>query len=336
MKHTARQIALLVALASALVVQAEPAHERVSEALGSRQYDVGSRFYGLVNQIIGPPADGSVGDFLPLDSVHMGPVTEADIQKLLGLYRVTWPDGASVKYVPHIGKLLVSNTGANHDRIARALVALDVTPVQIEIEVLFVSFSAADIERLAITGITVDSLIALWKAGGGKFLTAPRIVTQSGQQATIKGVTEFIYPTEFETEGIRSSFPRATHGAVGSVVTPSPFETREVGTILEVLPEVSPNGKIINITLSPELVDEPVWKDFGSTHMDATGTPRKRERLQPFFHTYHFRTSVLVEPGRRLLIGGGTETQDGTRVVYAFLTARLLDVYGREIKMGEE
>jgi type II secretory pathway component GspD/PulD (secretin) len=320
MKHTVRQVVLLVVVASVLAVQAQQTHERVSEALTSCQYDVGSRFRELANQIIRPPADDSGSDSLSLGSSNVGPVTETDIQELFGLYGVTWLGAASVKYVPHIGKLLVTNTVANLDRIARALVALNVTPVQIDVEVQLVSFSAADIDRLAITGITVDSLIALWKAGGGTFLNAPRIVTQSGQQVTLKGVTEFIYPTEFETAGIRSN----------------PFETREVGTILQVLPEVWPSGRLINITLSPEVVDEPVWKEFGSTYIDATGVPQKRERLQPFFHTYQFRTSALVEPGRQVLISGGTKTQDGTRVVYAFLTARLLDVYGREINMGEE
>ncbi len=156
-------------------------------------------------------------------------------------------------------------------------------------------------------------LHALQQRGHTDLLSAPKITTQSGQQATIKVVTEYIYPTEFETSGISSGNDNGNNnngGAnqVGAVVTPSSFETREVGVILEVMPEVSPEGQMINLTLSPEVVSEPTWKNYGSsyTSYDPNGNPVVQElnMEQPFFHTRHLRTNLLIYNGATVVMGG--------------------------------
>ncbi len=158
-------------------------------------------------------------------------------------------------------------------------------------------------------------LHALQQRGHTDLLSAPKITTQSGQQATIKVVTEYIYPTEFETEGISGGNNNnavgntsSQGGVVGAVVTPSSFETREVGVILEVMPEVSPEGQMINLTLSPEVVSEPTWKNYGSsyTSYDPNGNPVTQELMmeQPFFHTRSLRTNLLIYNGATVVMGG--------------------------------
>jgi len=158
-------------------------------------------------------------------------------------------------------------------------------------------------------------LHALQQRGHTDLLSAPKITTQSGQQATIKVVTEYIYPTEFETEGISGgnnnnnvNNQAAGGGVVGAVVTPGSFETREVGVILEVMPEVSPEGQMINLTLSPEVVSEPTWRNYGSsyTSYDPNGNPVTQElnMEQPFFHTRHLRTNLLIYNGATVVMGG--------------------------------
>ena len=157
-------------------------------------------------------------------------------------------------------------------------------------------------------------LHALQQRGHTDLLSAPKITTQSGQQATIKVVTEYIYPTEFETEGISGGNNNnnvggsTSRGVVGAVVTPSSFETREVGVILEVMPEVSPEGQMINLTLSPEVVSEPTWKNYGSsyTSYDPDGNPVTQElnMEQPFFHTRNLRTNLLIYNGATVVMGG--------------------------------
>ena len=48
-----------------------------------------------------------------------------------------------------------------------------------------------------------------------------------------------------------------------ATVEPQNFETREVGVILQVVPEVSPEGQMINLMLNPQVVSEPTWKNYG-------------------------------------------------------------------------
>jgi type II secretory pathway component GspD/PulD (secretin) len=253
---------------------------------------------------------------------------EADLKAFFGEMGVSWPTGSSIKYVRGLGKLVVRNTVENLEAFERVLGMLNVQPCQIEIEAQFVAFDPKDIGRLALTGITTDSLLALWKDGRAELLSAPRIVTQSGQQATIKGVTEYIYPTDFTVAHDGGTNASAV---VGAVVVPSSFETREVGTILEVMPEVSPDGGMINLTLSPELVLEPTWQEYGVPYTDSNGNQQEPHMPQPFFKTCHFRTSILIASGHRILITGGTPTRDGEQIIYTFIMARIIGIRGQEI-----
>ncbi|MBO7654955.1 MAG: hypothetical protein J6U40_08535, partial [Kiritimatiellae bacterium] len=98
-------------------------------------------------------------------------------------------------------------------------------------------------------------------------LSAPKVVTKNGQEAVMKVVTEYIYPTEFEVEisqqSNSSSYNGGSSGMTLATVEPQNFETREVGVILQVVPEVSPEGQMINLMLNPQVVSEPTWKNYG-------------------------------------------------------------------------
>ena len=208
-------------------------------------------------------------------------------------------------------------------------------------------------------------LHALQQRGHTDVLSAPKIVAQSGAEATIKVVTEYIYPTEFETEGISGSSgsDSGNGGTVGAVVTPESFETREVGVILNVVPEVSPEGQMINLTLAPEVVSEPTWKNYGSSYQsdvnqDGVLETQMLNMEQPFFHTRSLTTSMLIYNGATVVMGGMiTETRvdvddkvpllgdipflghlfrskyekSEKRNLLIFVTARLVDPAGRAL-----
>ena len=100
-------------------------------------------------------------------------------------------------------------------------------------------------------------------------LSAPKVVTKSGQEAIMKVVTEYIYPTEFEVTMSQQGNNSSSGGGIGggggtqaplAIVEPQNFEMREVGVILQVVPEVSAEGQMINLLLNPQVVSEPVWK----------------------------------------------------------------------------
>jgi len=149
-------------------------------------------------------------------------------------------------------------------------------------------------------------LHALEQRGFADLLSAPKVTTQAGQEATIKVVTEYIYPTTYEVE-----YGTGTGGGTATivtytppVVTPSDFETREVGVILSVLPDVSPEGRMINLTMTPEVVSEPEWKNYGTQYYDLNNNPVFLNMEQPFFHTRSISTSISIYNGATVVMGG--------------------------------
>ena len=100
-------------------------------------------------------------------------------------------------------------------------------------------------------------------------LSAPKVVTQSGQQAVIKVVTEFIFPQDYDVQLQSSSSSSGSNyggsqSAILAVVEPQNFTMREVGVILDVTPTYSEaNGGSIDLELKPQVVDEPSWRNYG-------------------------------------------------------------------------
>ena len=102
-------------------------------------------------------------------------------------------------------------------------------------------------------------------------LSAPKVLTGPGKEATMKVVTEYIYPTEYDVQ-LTASGGGSSGGSTGSsggsseilaVVEPENFTMREVGVILQVTPELSQGGQLINLHLHPQVVSDPTWKNYG-------------------------------------------------------------------------
>jgi general secretion pathway protein D len=152
-------------------------------------------------------------------------------------------------------------------------------------------------------------LHALEMNGHADVLSAPKVTTRSGTEATIRVVTEYIYPTEFD---IRSGSDLVGTGSGDSdtpveakvVALPQNFETREVGVILSVIPEVSPEGNMINLNMRPEVVSDPVWKEYGVTLPDSSGNEYNVSMPQPFFQRRAVETQISIYDGATVVMGG--------------------------------
>jgi hypothetical protein len=211
---------------------------------------------------------------------------------------------------------------------------------QLEIEVQFVAFDSTNVEKLVATGqMNLDTLTNLWLNGRGRLLAAPRVVTKTGQEAVVKNVVEYIYPTTFSVfndENVAAANASITDTNTNStatvpkrmvrnpVVEPGGFQTQEVGSILQVVPEMNPDGTLINLTLNPQIVGEPILHDYGSKYVDANGKEQQARMEQPFFPVISVSTSVSLRDGQRILIGGGMPSADHKEVVYTFLSARIV------------
>jgi general secretion pathway protein D len=222
-------------------------------------------------------------------------------------------------------------------------------------------------------------------------LSAPKVVTKSGQDATIKVVTEYIYPTDYDvtiqSSGGSSSAWGSSRGNILAMVEPQNFKKREVGVILEVRPEVTAEGQMINLDLNPKVVGEPTWHDYGMKvpiQKDASTLPNlvglsddvvnqilsnnsnEQEYYtvpmeQPFFPVRSIDTHISIYNGATLVMGGLiTEERRSIddkipflgdlpfigrlfrshaestkkRNLLIFVTARLIDPRGRQVKTG--
>lgn len=205
---------------------------------------------------------------------------------------------------------------------------------QVEVEVQFVAFDSAEVEKLAIKqAVNVDSLTALWADGSGRLIACPRVLTRSGTEATVRGVSELIYPTAFVDSVSPDSASNGTCAV--SVIAPRDFETREEGAILSVVPEISDDGNIINLNLRPEWVQRKEWQDYGLEIPSTNAAQRKTPMLQPVFYRLAVESQVSLVPGRRVLLGGGAPGKDPGTLVFTFVTCRLVEADGKPVPAPE-
>jgi general secretion pathway protein D len=141
-------------------------------------------------------------------------------------------------------------------------------------------------------------------------LSAPKVTTVSGQQAQIRSVQEFIYPTSWAQPTATSSGGGVTGGGAVAVTPsiPSSFQTREVGVLLNVTPEVGADGYTINLTLSPEVSEFLGFINYGSPIGLSSGVGNVVTTMnnieEPLFSSQNLTTSVTIWDGQTVVLGG--------------------------------
>jgi general secretion pathway protein D len=146
---------------------------------------------------------------------------------------------------------------------------------------------------------------------GVDIMAQPSTVTRSGQASTVTISREFIYPSEYEPPEL----PNSVGAGGGSPVTPSTptaFEKKDVGVILEVLPVADANKRYIDITLNPSFSEFDGFVNYGSPINSSSGgllgtvttelTPNTI--LMPVFSSQKASTQLTVADGSTIVIGG--------------------------------
>lgn len=252
------------------------------------------------------------------------------LKETLAGFGVKWPEGSSIQHVPQLGSLIVINTSENIADIEKVLGMLNVLPYQIRLEVFFVAFPTA-VVAIAESGrhFTADDAMELWKQGKGRAASTLQIVTKSAAEATTKSVTEFIYPTEFTVTPILSDTNNRA-SICGGVCEPGGFETREVGAIVSVMPEVTPAGQMLDLTMTPQYVEEPIWESYDL--MVATNAkPTTAVCRQPIFAAHSLSTSISLYCGAPVVLTGGWHLKRTPEVMYVIVKADLVGPDGRVI-----
>ena len=172
---------------------------------------------------------------------------------------------------------------------------------------------------------------------GVDFVTKPATVARSGQTSKIEMIREFIYPTEYEppqlpNSVVGSSLVDLTTGQVvaGNTpmapitpATPTAFDKRDVGTVLEVNPIVSGDRRYIELSLQPSVTTFDGFVNYGTpinggsssffnfaginTSSSTFGEITANRILQPIFSVIRTSTNVTIVDGGTIVLGGLVE-----------------------------
>jgi hypothetical protein len=162
------------------------------------------------------------------------------------------------------------------------------------------------------------------------------VAVQGGQKAKIGSVREVIYPAEYEPPGLPGSFgPTATESTnqvaktpLTFAPTPTAFETRNTGSVLEIRQAIVEDGAVINLTLSPEIVFDAGSRRWNS-RKDELGNESAME--MPYFYVISSNTNLNLLDGLPQLLAVLTPKdkdgiQDQTRKMFVIVTADIVRV----------
>ncbi len=170
-------------------------------------------------------------------------------------------------------------------------------------------------------------------------LSSPKVLARPGQEAMIRVVTEWIYPTEFDVTELEEAEQNYNSGGNNSLlggsaqqlqappvkfaVEPQSFEKQEVGVSLTVVPEVSQEGQMINLLVNPKVVEylgdfeygmQVPYIQYEYTGNQITGAEVQYYQVsmpQPKFHFREISTYLSVYNGSTVVMGGLiTETRN--------------------------
>jgi general secretion pathway protein D len=173
---------------------------------------------------------------------------------------------------------------------------------------------------------------ALSQQKGVDLMSAPKVTTKSGNSATIKITREFPFPSEFDPPQVpesNSSSNNSNGGSAAAIVTtsgmvtpatPTSFEKRDLGVILEVEPQVGADNYTIDLSLAPEVVEFDGFVNYGSPIIGprydpaliAAGNPSgigtfeitPNTMNQPIFSVRKVTTQVSIWDGQTVALGG--------------------------------
>lgn len=161
------------------------------------------------------------------------------------------------------------------------------------------------------------------------------VVARPGQKATSESIEEYIYPTEYEPailpneiNVVKSEGKAELSGrdfAVGP--TPTAFETRNLGSTLEIQPDLAEDEQIIDLKLAPELVyhvKNETWAEWKGVHGDSP-------IQMPIMYSMRLSAALTLRPGKYRLAGaispkGPEGHPDYGRKVMIFVRADIVTV----------
>ncbi len=148
-------------------------------------------------------------------------------------------------------------------------------------------------------------ITALEQEGTADVLSAPKVTTKSGSEATIRVAETHRYPQDYDVETGQRTSP---------VVKPQDWEDFDLGVTLKVTPVVNPENNTIDLDLYPEimkirgfdqyLVGFNAFDSSGGNTPDYAGDGSALYAEMPFFERRSVQTQVTIADGQTVVMGG--------------------------------
>lgn len=223
---------------------------------------------------------------------------------------------------------------------------------------------------------------ALSQMTGKDGLEESHVVVKPGQIAKIDNLREFIYPTEYDPPELPNELGFIPLGGNVRLVVdvvefpavpaqPTAFETRGLGTSIEVEPTVAADNLTVSLNVTLDITDFRGFINYGEPILNARlplpdGSPStvtSNRILMPVFDAVKETTNVTVWDGQTIAIGGfhgesvidgedkipflgdlpvvgrgfRSSTNDRTkRALIIFVSVRLIDPGGQPINLPDE
>jgi hypothetical protein len=163
------------------------------------------------------------------------------------------------------------------------------------------------------------------EAGKAKMLETQMVTARSGQKATSESIHEFIYPTEYSPPELPS--PSTPLSPIRIPAIPTAFETRNLGSTLEIEPTLDVSGSLIDLRLLPELT----YHTGNNTWQEVTEGKDTYRVQMPNFYKISFNTSMALIPGQPFLASAASPKDDKgdadfTKKVLIFVQVDVLTV----------
>ena len=274
------------------------AHAEQGE-LETRVYEVAADFFRISadstpTDPFAAPAGGEAGGAL-------------SPKKALETIGITFGPGASATYNANTLQLTVRNTVEQLDLISMYVAHIDgqrekqIHIIWEMIEVEHSDFSDWLFDNRLNTDGTALRKWAQEKIedDDGAIIESTLITARSGQRAKTVSIHEFIYPTEFDPPEIPNEVElKGNAKAPITAVSPTAYETRNVGTTFEVDPVIGSDNTTIDLNLAPEKVELEGYTIWPHEDID----PLFKQRM-PTFYSMRITTQVTVTDGNYAFLG---------------------------------
>jgi hypothetical protein len=282
----------------------------------------------------GSGSDDTVDPFSSAEGKRQTLTTQQILSEALG---IDFPEGTYAHYDPRTGALAVRHHPAVMKAISLYINAIaDAQEKLVLVRVEIFQMPMHEAMRIQRHAEAKADNTQLWAQvsracedpnSSTEAVTSVSLHARSGQRAKAEDYSEFIYPTEVDWSTEKEA------------IIPAAFETRYVGTILEVDPVIGADDVTIDLNFSVEHHTAPP-----TMHSITVASPDKGTQFtavqMPEFHCKRITTSITTYDGTTKLIGawrptGKPEYAEQKVMHLVFLRAAIQKV-GEIVLEGEE